>query len=151
MQNTVITVSFTRFGSTQTTDFLKSICGGANVKVVEENKINYKRYRLSDKVKLSFTYSYYQESQARQFEKSLHVIFNPDYIEFKVSNVPMFKDDWEKYEFLVKHHDWYYAFSDDHRVWSSGESNFKEIKALRIKLGQSDCVRADNIWNQYSK
>lgn len=60
-------------------------------------------------------------------------------------------DDWEKLEFLLKHHDWNYQFSDDYRVWSSGQRNFETIKTLRLELGKSDAQRAEKLWLEYCK
>lgn len=42
---------------------------------------------------------------------------------------------WEKFERLVKHHDWYYNYSDDHRYWSAGNSAAQEIRKLMDQLG----------------
>ena len=37
-------------------------------------------------------------------------------------------------EAALKRHDWYYDYSDDHRVWSSGNANWKLIQDLRHRL-----------------
>lgn len=36
----------------------------------------------------------------------------------------------DEYINLLKIHDWYYVFSDDHRVWKAGEEQYKKIMAL---------------------
>ena len=42
-------------------------------------------------------------------------------------------------------HDWYYAYSDDHRVWSNGDAHRKEIEAMVSALG----VRGAELWNEH--
>jgi uncharacterized ParB-like nuclease family protein len=37
------------------------------------------------------------------------------------------KEDFIK---MLKGHDWYYQFSDDHRYWSAGNSQRKAIQAV---------------------
>lgn len=36
----------------------------------------------------------------------------------------------EEYINLLKTHDWYYDFSDDHSVWKAGEAQYKRIMEL---------------------
>jgi len=43
--------------------------------------------------------------------------------------------EWEKLERLLRNHDWFYAYSDDYRVWSAGEGRSREIRELVQKLG----------------
>ena len=31
---------------------------------------------------------------------------------------------------VLANHDWYYQYSDDHRVWRNGQSNFDRIRML---------------------
>lgn len=33
----------------------------------------------------------------------------------------------QEYEELLKNHDWYYQYSDDHGVWDRGKTNFEYI------------------------
>ena len=40
----------------------------------------------------------------------------------------------QKFEWYLKHHDWYYEFSDDHRYWRSGNASANKIKQLREEL-----------------
>ena len=42
----------------------------------------------------------------------------------------------ELYEKLVRF-DWWYDYSDDHRVWTNGVSNEKELERLAESLGES--------------
>lgn len=36
----------------------------------------------------------------------------------------------DEYINLLKTHDWYYNYSDDHRVWRAGEEEYKKIMEL---------------------
>jgi hypothetical protein len=51
--------------------------------------------------------------------------------------------DIEEYKTALARHDWYYNFSDDHRVWSSGEQRGGELLRLAIH-GDDDFKRAYN-------
>lgn len=50
---------------------------------------------------------------------------------------------WEKFERLVKAHDWYYNYSDDFRFWSAGNAQAQEIRKLMDELGP-DAVKLYN-------
>lgn len=39
-------------------------------------------------------------------------------------------DNLSKLENLLSTHDWYYAYSDDHRVWQRGRDQSNDIQAL---------------------
>tara|TARA_X000000950_G_scaffold283858_2_gene385667 strand:+ start:1888 stop:2121 length:234 start_codon:yes stop_codon:yes gene_type:complete len=39
----------------------------------------------------------------------------------------------EYFEELTKH-DWYYDYSDDHRVWTKGRENLKRIQAIAQEI-----------------
>lgn len=50
----------------------------------------------------------------------------------------------------LKHHDWYYDYSDDHRVWARGDqenrwihSEMKYLKSLGLEQ------EVDALWEQY--
>lgn len=36
----------------------------------------------------------------------------------------------DEYIKLLQSHDWFYNYSDDHRVWRAGEEQYKKIMAL---------------------
>jgi len=36
----------------------------------------------------------------------------------------------EEYYDKLRHHDWYYAYSDDHRVWSRGNENAQRLRDI---------------------
>lgn len=40
----------------------------------------------------------------------------------------------ENYRKLLAGHDWYYAYSDDHSVWSAGERARATLRELRKEL-----------------
>ena len=45
----------------------------------------------------------------------------------------------EYYE-MLKNHDWYYDFSDDHEVWKAGNANIRLIRAI-AEAKQADYKR----------
>jgi hypothetical protein len=50
-------------------------------------------------------------------------------------------------EKALKTHDWYYEFSDDHRVFTKGTAELKNIYNL---IGQVDKKTAGKLWNKYA-
>lgn len=56
----------------------------------------------------------------------------------------------EEFEVLLKNHDWYYDFSDDHRVWQRGKAKGLEIVAARQELAaQGFDNQAEELYNKY--
>jgi hypothetical protein len=55
----------------------------------------------------------------------------------------------EKFEKLLKSHDWYYRMSDDPSVYKRGEANWEQIKKMAIKL--EDTPGAKELWDKYSQ
>ncbi len=51
----------------------------------------------------------------------------------------------EQYIAALKAHDWYYEYSDDHRIWTEGRDHKAKIREGR-KLHDPDY----SIWNQYA-
>ena len=49
----------------------------------------------------------------------------------------------DEYKAELARHDWYYYFSDDHRVWSAGEVASKKMVEL-AKNGNDDFKKAYN-------
>lgn len=50
----------------------------------------------------------------------------------------------------LQYHDWYYDYSDDHRVWRAGEAKISEIRSemkYLKSLGLEEQVQA--LWEQY--
>jgi hypothetical protein len=42
----------------------------------------------------------------------------------------------QEFDTLLARHDWYYAYSDDHRVWSNGEASQEKIRQA-VKLSEN--------------
>ena len=42
---------------------------------------------------------------------------------------------WDRLNRLLSHFDWYYEYSDDHRVWTAGKKRADEVTALVRELG----------------
>jgi len=62
-----------------------------------------------------------------------------------------YMSDHERLMYELEHHDWYYDFSDDHRVWQGGQAHMRLIKALMQKIidyGDEQFVR--DAWNDYA-
>lgn len=59
------------------------------------------------------------------------------------------KSNWELYESLLSNHDWYYDYSDDHRVWCAGVRASERIKHLREMLSAENPERAENLFKKY--
>lgn len=49
----------------------------------------------------------------------------------------------EEFKYQLSCHDWYYYFSDDHRVYSAGEADSNRLKAI-ADAGNDDYKRAYN-------
>ena len=41
---------------------------------------------------------------------------------------------------LLRNHDWYFEYSDDHKVWQRGTAQRAEINAEAERLGQPELV-----------
>jgi hypothetical protein len=50
-------------------------------------------------------------------------------------------------EGLLKHHDWYYAYSDDSRVYASGRKVWDRMQALKKLV---DPARGDALWLEHA-
>lgn len=51
----------------------------------------------------------------------------------------------EVYVAMLKAHDWYYDFTDDHRVWTKWNEHYKRMVAMANVLDPDR-----SIWNQYA-
>ena len=49
------------------------------------------------------------------------------------------------FQFLVDHHDLYYMYSDDHRVWTSGRKSLERIKRIEERLPEDFVKR---VWEE---
>jgi len=55
----------------------------------------------------------------------------------------------EIFDTMCKEHDWYYQYSDDHRVWKAGSAAEDRLKSKYRMLKQRLPDAATAIWNQY--
>ena len=46
----------------------------------------------------------------------------------------MSKDLLDSYEAMLRKHDWYYDYSDDHRAYRKGDDEYQQIRATHAKL-----------------
>lgn len=51
----------------------------------------------------------------------------------------------DEYIAALQAHDWYYSYSDDHRVWKSGFENARQLQEMRHELDTDYTV-----WNQHA-
>jgi hypothetical protein len=49
----------------------------------------------------------------------------------------------------LKRHDWYYAMSDDHHVWESGEQSRRHLVQLMLDAGAVDKKKAKGLFDKY--
>ena len=57
---------------------------------------------------------------------------------------------WEHFEQIVKAHDWWFAMSDDHRVWVNGTAQQAHLTECSNILGELDASRRDSILEKYA-
>ena len=57
------------------------------------------------------------------------------------------EDKLSDFENLLKSHDWYYDYSDDHSKWKRGSEQRKKILDLKKELGS----KADALWKKYKR
>lgn len=50
----------------------------------------------------------------------------------------------------MKVHDWYYDYSDDHRVWTRGHNERSQINRLSMDLREKDKARVEALYDTYS-
>lgn len=55
------------------------------------------------------------------------------------------KSDIEKYVEHLEYHDWYFNYSDDHRVWSAGNDAQHVLRAEQKRLDPDFYL-----WNQHA-
>jgi len=48
---------------------------------------------------------------------------------------------------LLKSHDWFFDFSDDHSVWQRGLAERERLRSIALTLGEHDAERVSNLWN----
>lgn len=47
----------------------------------------------------------------------------------------------DKLKEMCEHHDWFYSFSDDHKVWEKGNEEIKAIREMMILCQESGMGR----------
>ena len=56
----------------------------------------------------------------------------------------------EDFEELLKKHDWYYDYSDDHRIWQRGRDMADVIRMARQSLTEQGFdIEAQELYNRY--
>ena len=60
------------------------------------------------------------------------------------------KELWTRFETLLKTHDWFYDFADDHSVWTRGQEEKERLRSLGKVLGEHDAERVSNLWNAFA-
>lgn len=53
----------------------------------------------------------------------------------------------DKYAQLLKTHDWFYDYADDHAIWERGNRERAELHQMYKAFDPSDAKR---MWNQYA-
>jgi hypothetical protein len=92
-----------------------------------------KKEQFSTTLEFRFT----QDYQQRQFLSALTSTFRAGFLGIEERQERRFPDKVTLLKHLIDTHDWYYHFSDDHRVWSSGEAAGRRIKLLLEELKDS--------------
>ena len=59
-------------------------------------------------------------------------------------------DIWTNFENLLKHHDWFYAYSDDHRVWRKGQDVEDNIDRLYKSCSKENKEKANLLYKKYN-
>jgi len=57
---------------------------------------------------------------------------------------------WTDFEHRLKNHDWFYAFSDDHRVWQAGELSRSILLKLMQEAVKVDAYKARKMFARYA-
>lgn len=122
-KDTVIELTFPRTSSDYIIELLKKLSFGAEFKETP-TKTHYR--------KIEFTFRHGQ--CLRSFQESLNTIFNPNFFEKSVKEINSYPSIWDYYIELINGMDWYFAFSDDHSVWSAGNAKLNLIKDLTTAL-----------------
>lgn len=48
----------------------------------------------------------------------------------------------EQLKDMLARHDWWYAYSDDHKVWKAGKQEWQDILGIAEQAGRVDIVNA---------
>lgn len=58
---------------------------------------------------------------------------------------------FKKYEIALKAADWFYMYSDDHRVYTKGAASVGAAQTLKNQAAKLNPQRAEELWKQYNK
>lgn len=56
----------------------------------------------------------------------------------------------EQLEEELKCHDWYFDYSDDHRVWKNGQAHRDKIRGMMSQLKKDHPEEVKALWNKYA-
>jgi hypothetical protein len=143
-KDTYVTVTVPSFGYLGYLQFVKFLSLGGDVSEVKE-----KRYGNTKKI--TVYYNFYKERTANTFTRDIQKIFNPSVVSVQVEQKPHYIDGFARLEDLLSNFDWYYAMSDDHRYYLSGEASHREVNELVKELVNTDRHRVRNILLKYSE
>jgi hypothetical protein len=59
-------------------------------------------------------------------DKRVRTILEPQALKEHLPTVPTLHTFFD----ILKHHDWYFEMSDDHRVWKAGATHEEQIKSM---------------------
>lgn len=68
---------------------------------------------------------------------------------FLIWNFP--ETNFERLEIALKEHDWWFDYSDDHRVWTNGMHQRSEIQHLMELVGNPEAKELYDKYSPYSK
>lgn len=63
----------------------------------------------------------------------------------------MMNNSLKEFEQALKHHDWYFDYSDDHRVWQRGMHSIDALRAqYAVLVGAGHRAEANELWHKYA-
>ena len=69
-----------------------------------------------------------------------------------MDNITDMNNKLQQLEDLLKHHDWYYAMSDDNYYYKQGRKSYEKIWKLMDELkDELKCTEAENLYDKYNK
>jgi hypothetical protein len=133
----VVRVTVPAFGSTFHKEYVNNLSTyGKGTEIFREvgHGKNKKKEQYSTTLEFRFTQPY----QRNQFVSALTNTFRAGFLTIEERQARQFPDKVALLKHLIDTHDWYYAFSDDHRVWSAGEAASKRISQLLEELKETN-------------
>ena len=69
-----------------------------------------------------------------------------------MDNITDMNNKLQQLEDLLKHHDWYYAMSDDNYYYKKGRKSYEQIWKLMDELKNNGYfTESENLYDKYSK